>query len=91
LFTVGDDPRPPRAEAIITGIVRQGERKMNAWTGAAFDWCELETFAATLDVVAASQPDPFATGQVIQGTFWLVAHRQTGDSERGYRRRGLQR
>ena len=91
LFNVGDDPRPLRAEALITGIVRLGERKTNAWTGAAFDWCELETLAATLDVVAASQPAPFATGQVIQGTFWLVARRRTGDSDQGHRRRGLRR
>jgi hypothetical protein len=91
LFNVGDDPRPPRAEASITGVVRRGERKTNAWTGTAFDWCELETFAATLDVVAAPQPDPFATGQVIQGTFWLVAHRRTGDSEQGRRRRWFRR
>jgi hypothetical protein len=91
LFNFGDDPRPPRAEAIITGIVRQGERKTNAWSGATFDWCELETLAATFDVVAASQPAPFATGQVIQGTFWLVAHRRTGDSDQGHRRRGLRR
>ena len=34
------------------------------------------------------QPQPFASGQVVQGTFWLVAHRPgiSGGTEKGRRR-----
>jgi hypothetical protein len=85
LFGPGGDERPPRAEAIITGVVTAAERKTNRHSARHFDWCKVETYAATLDVVAAVQPEPFAPGQVVQGTFWLVGRRL--DAPRKIRRR----
>lgn len=74
LFSVSGEPEPPQAMAIVTGVVDRGERRTNSYTGASFDWCQLDTYAATVDVVAAPQPEPFAPGQVVQGDFWLIAY-----------------
>jgi hypothetical protein len=91
LFTLGNEASP-RAEAIITGVVRRGERKTNHHTGADFDWCELETYAASVDMVASRQAAPFVIGQVVQGTFWLVAHRSaTASGTKRHRRRWFRR
>jgi hypothetical protein len=74
LFSFSGEPEPPQAMAIVTGVVARGGRRTNSYTGASFDWCELDTYAATVDVVAAPQPEPFAPGQVVQGDFWLIAY-----------------
>ncbi|MGZ8753272.1 MAG: hypothetical protein ACXW1S_09860 [Acidimicrobiia bacterium] len=67
--------RPMRAEAIITGVVTDGERKTNGQATRPFDWCRVETYGATIDVVSEARSEPFARGQVVQGTFWLVGRR----------------
>jgi hypothetical protein len=89
LFAPEGTERPLRAEAIITGVVTAAERKTNAYSGRAFDWCRLETYAATVDVVAEVQPEAFAAGQVVQGTFWLVGRRL--DTTATFRRRRFRR
>jgi hypothetical protein len=75
LFGPGSTTGPVRAQAIITGIVTEAERKTNGYSGDHFDWCKIDTVAAALDVVLEAQAQPPRIGQVIQGTFWLVAHR----------------
>jgi hypothetical protein len=67
--------RPLRAEAIITGVVTEAERKTNSQSARPFDWCQIETYAATIDLVSEARPEEFAPGQVVQGTFWLVGRR----------------
>jgi hypothetical protein len=67
--------RPLRAEAIITGVVTAAERKTNNESARPFDWCQVETYAATIDVVSEARAEELAPGQVVQGTFWLVGRR----------------
>jgi hypothetical protein len=87
LFAPDDVDRPPRAEAIITGVVTAAERKTNGYSGRSYDWCQIETYAMTLDVVAELQPEPFAAGQTVQGTFWLVGRRADAHRSRRFKRR----
>jgi hypothetical protein len=77
LFTPGGE-RPIRAEAIITGIIDNAERRVNRRSVKQFEWCQVDTYGGTLDLVLERRP--LAPGQVVQGTFWLVAHR-TDDCE----------
>jgi hypothetical protein len=91
LFAPGGGERPARAEAIITGIITAAERRVNSHTGASFDWCQVDTLAATMDVVVSPRPEPLQPGQVIQGTFWLVAHRPVDDVAPAAKRRRLAR
>jgi hypothetical protein len=75
MFAPGGGERPLRAEAIITGVVIDAEGKTNTQSMRPFDWCLIETYAATIDVVSEVRPEAFAPGQVVQGTFWLVGRR----------------
>jgi hypothetical protein len=75
LFGPEGGDRQIRAEAIITGVVTDAERKTNGQSDRPFDWCRLDTYGATIDVVSEARPAPFAPGQVVQGTFWLVGRR----------------
>jgi hypothetical protein len=75
MFAPGGGARPARAEAILTGVVTKAERRRNERTHMEFDWCTIETLAANMDVVAAPRMQPFEIGNVIQGTFWLIARR----------------
>jgi hypothetical protein len=75
MFSAGGGERPARAEAILTGIVTKAEQRRNWHSGATFDSCTVETLAANIDVVAPPQARPFEVGNVIQGTFWLIARR----------------
>ena len=53
----------------------EAERKTNGQSARPFDWCRVETYAATIDVVSEARREEFAPGQVVQGTFWLVGRR----------------
>jgi hypothetical protein len=75
LFSAGEVKRPPRPEAIVTGLVTKSERRANTLTGGQFDWVLLETYGGIYDMLLPAIGQPYAPGQVIQGTFWLVAHR----------------
>lgn len=75
MFGAEGTDRPLRAEAIITGVVSEAERKTNRQPARPFDWCRVETFAATIDVVSEARGEEFAPGQVVQGTFWLIGRR----------------
>lgn len=63
----------PASLALLTGHVLRSQRRVNGLTGQPFCWIEVETYAATLDVVV----DPTLLGQeprpggVISGHFWL--------------------
>jgi hypothetical protein len=74
MFTPGGGDRA-RAEAIVGGVVVDAQRRRSDRTGDPFDWCRVETYGITLDLVAAAQPQPFAPGEVLQTTCWLVGHR----------------
>ena len=74
LFT-GDPPRAPRAVALITGVVVDADRRRNTASGGEFDWVLLDTYAARYDALFPPVGAPFRPGEVIQGTFWMVAHR----------------
>ena len=75
MFGPDGGDRPIRAEAIITGVVSAAERRTNYQSARPFDWCQVETYAATVDVVCEARSEPFAPGQVVQGTFWLIGRR----------------
>ncbi len=74
LFSPGGPDRPVRSEAIITGVIGAAEVRTNSLTGHAFQWAAIETFGGTYDMVAPGDDPPLATGNVMQGTFWLVGH-----------------
>lgn len=93
LFGPGGTEQPTRAEAVISGVVTACERKTNGYSGRPFDWCRLETYAASVDVVAEARSEPLTLGAVVQGTFWLVGRRvdrppaaQSTRRRRGFRR-----
>ncbi|MDQ1535537.1 MAG: hypothetical protein QOF28_3298 [Actinomycetota bacterium] len=75
MFGPDGGDRPLRAEAIITGVVIDAERRTNRQSVRPFDWCRVETYAATIDLVSEARDEEFAPGQVVQGTFWLVGRR----------------
>jgi hypothetical protein len=60
---------------MFTGIVRDSQVRTNNLTGLAFEWMAVESFAATIEVLVPLQPTPIQTGEVVQGTGWLVSHR----------------
>lgn len=74
LFTA-DPPRAPRAVALITGVVVDADRRRNTASGGEFDWVLLDTYAARYDALFPPVGAPFRPGEVVQGTFWMVAHR----------------
>jgi hypothetical protein len=83
MFRPDGGERPARAEAILTGVVTKAERRRNRHSDALFDWCTVETLAAEIDIVAALQAQPFEVGNILQGTFWLIASRpEMGNNQR---------
>ena len=75
LFAPGGKPKPTTAHAIMNGIVQRAERRTNTLTGNAFDWALLESYPTAYDIVIAADGEPLASGEVVQGSFWLVGHR----------------
>lgn len=65
----------PTAHALITGIVRGLEVRINSLTGRDFTWLELETYGGSYDVVVAGTDisNDVVDGAVVQGEFWLIA------------------
>jgi hypothetical protein len=73
LFNLEGDDRPPRAEAIFAGHVRESERRTNRLTGKDFFWCLVDTLGGSFDVVIDPEllTDLPKVGGVIHGSFWL--------------------
>lgn len=73
LFGPDGEDVPPRAEALLSGHVRQAELRTNPVTGEPFHCLSVQTLGGVVDVVA----DPSVVdgapvvGGVVQGTFWL--------------------
>lgn len=67
----GEEPAPPKAYAIMTGLVREAQRRIVSETGAYFYALLVETYGGTFDVVAAPEFGPILAGNVVQGQFWL--------------------
>lgn len=65
----------PTAHAVVTGVVAEVETRTNSLTGADFVHARLATYGADLDIVLAPNDlsEPLAAGNVVQGTFWLIA------------------
>ena len=61
-------------ECQISGIVRRVERRTNAFTGRRFVWAELETYGATLDLLAGDDENAvgFAPGAVFHGECTMI-------------------
>lgn len=66
--------RPPRAEAIITGVVEAVETRRSETGGGGFIWARLSTLAVALECVFPLDAlgESLTHGSVVQGTFWLV-------------------
>ena len=69
----GEDPSPPEAYGIFTGIIREHEIKTNELTGSNYYWLLVDTLGGEIDVVADAKLfkiKPVENG-VITGQFWL--------------------
>ncbi|MCA9656873.1 MAG: hypothetical protein KC486_00880 [Myxococcales bacterium] len=69
-----EDPSPPEAFAVISGVVRASKEVSNPLSGKPFQWAEIETYGGTLDVVIDREllgERAVEPGNVIVGTFWL--------------------
>jgi hypothetical protein len=69
----GKEPEVPQATGILTGTIKEFERKKNELTGEAFYWLLVDTLGGEIDVVADLRffdREP-QRGGVIQGVFWL--------------------
>jgi hypothetical protein len=69
----GGAKEPLQAEAIFNGHILAAERRTNPDTSQDFYWCLVQTYGATIDVVA----DPVLideeprVGGILSGSFWL--------------------
>ncbi len=76
LFSFGEgenDPNPPQATGIFTGIIKQFAKKKNELTNEEFYWLLVDTLGGEVDVVADVryfEKDPAVNG-IVQGQFWL--------------------
>jgi hypothetical protein len=64
---------PPQAHGILTGEIKEFERRTNEFTGTGFYWFLIETFGGEADIVAdidlvRSEPK---VGGIVRGSFWL--------------------
>lgn len=61
------------ASAMLSGVIKQVEKKDNQLTGQAFYWLLVETFGGQIDVVADTQlfTELPLVDNVIHGNFWL--------------------
>lgn len=69
----GQDPNPPQATGMFTGVIKQFEKKLNDLTNEAFYWLLVDTLGGDVDVVADIrffEKEPKIEG-IIQGHFWL--------------------
>lgn len=73
------------AEAFFCGHVSAAEARTNEITGQVFHWARVETYGATIDVVADPRvlPTVPVIGGVISGTFWLSARIDSLESRAG--------
>jgi hypothetical protein len=61
-----------RATAMVTGVVREAEERVNSITQSPFLRLRLETAGFALDAVCAAGPRP-EPGAIAHGHFWLAA------------------
>ncbi len=69
-----DDPRPPRAEALFSGVVLTARLRRNSLFGAPFWHVLVDTLAAQVDVAIDPEMldgEPVA-GSVCSATAWLI-------------------
>lgn len=68
-----NDPQPPQATAIFTGVIKQLAKKRNELTNEEFYWLLVDTLGGEVDVVADIrffEKEPVVMG-IVQGQFWL--------------------
>lgn len=68
-----DPGDPPRAEACLTGVVLEADRREHELTGEAFWWLLVESLGGTFDLVAdpVVVPEPPGPGAVVHASCWL--------------------
>lgn len=75
LFVKAEENEQPRAEALITGIIEEVNKRVNPTSGLSFYHIVVKTFGAKIDVVV--DPSCLSTEPVIdgiaQGNYWLSA------------------
>jgi hypothetical protein len=75
LFKAGQaaEPAQPEAIGLLTGLVREVQKKQNQMTGEEFYWFWVETLGGEVDVVAdlGYLHELPKAGGVVQGQFWL--------------------
>ena len=75
LFNSNENPElnTPEALGIITGTIKQSEKKLNDLTGQEFQWMLVDTLGGEIDVLAdwgffSTEPK---VGGIVHGQFWL--------------------
>ena len=88
-----NDAGPPEAEAFFCGHVVATETRVNDLSRRAFQWMQVDTYAATFDVVADPEliREMPSAGSVIKGTFWLSARIESSVSRAGWLKRMMWR
>ncbi len=66
-------PRAPSSNALINGVVKGHRELINELTGQPFHWLEVESLAATFDVVASPSviSGVIRPGGIVQASCWL--------------------
>jgi hypothetical protein len=79
------------AHAVITGRIVESEVRTNTATHRPFVWALIATLGGSYDAVFSTTdaPEALRSGQIVQGTFWLVGRVGVGETLRVERRRGL--
>ncbi len=76
LFSMEEEEQPSAnqdAIGLLTGIIKEVERKKNELSGHEFWWMLVDTLGGEIDVVADPEyfEEPPSVGGVVQGQFWL--------------------
>ncbi|MEN7551546.1 hypothetical protein AAG747_26760 [Rapidithrix thailandica] len=70
----GDDPNPPEALGLFTGIIKEFEKRKNEFTGQEFYWLLVDTLGGEIDVLTDlrffENTSP-GIGGIVHGQFWL--------------------
>jgi hypothetical protein len=80
----GEPVTPPEPHALIAGHVLEGERRVNAISGAEYWWALVESVGGTFDVVIDPEllAEPPRPGNVLSGWFWLSGRLLTARADR---------
>lgn len=67
----GEDIKPPKGEAVLSGIILKAEIKTNQYSGQQFQWMEVDTLNGPIDMVCDIGKIDAKIGHIVNGSFWL--------------------